>query len=56
MFGLGGQEILLLLIIGGLPALAFVMIWLTRSKRERALEDENRELRRKLDDRDDGAR
>ena len=52
MFGLGGQEILLLLIIGGLPALAFVMIWLTRSRRERALEDENRELRRRLDDRE----
>ena len=30
MIGLGGQEILLLLCCGGLPVIAFVVIWASR--------------------------
>ena len=55
MFGLGGQEILLLLCCAGFPlaggAVLFVVL-AARSRRERALEDENRDLRRRLDNKD----
>jgi hypothetical protein len=56
MFGLGGQEILLLLCCGAIPAVGGVVLFVVlsaRSKRERALEDKNRELRRRLDERKD---
>lgn len=56
MFGLGGQEILLLLLCAGLPAVGGVVLFVVlsaRSKRERTLEDDNRELRRRLDERKD---
>ncbi len=55
MFGLGGQEILLLLICGAVPVGAAVvaLVLVNRgSGRQRALEEENRELRRRLDERD----
>ena len=56
MIGLGAQELLLLLGCGGFFAVAGVVLFVVlsaRSRRERALEDENRELRRRLDDRKD---
>jgi hypothetical protein len=55
MFGLGGQEILLLLICGAVPLGAVVVVALALSRgsgRQRALEEENRELRRRLDERE----
>ena len=56
MIGLGAPELLLLLGCGGIFAVGGVALFVVlsaRSRRERALEDENRELRRRLDDRKD---
>ena len=56
MFGLGGQEILILLVLGAVPLVA-VLVALAGSRRSGGgrvarLEEENRRLRDELDHRD----
>ena len=53
MFGLGAQELLLLLVCAAVPVTAVVLVLVLNRgpSRQRALEEENRELRRRLEER-----